>query len=215
MIPPRPWEVGDHEARWNGYLLAPGSPVLRNKVGATTTEALRAAENDLLEFRLTELRSQRGLVSRTYDLAHLQRLHLQLFQDVYEWAGDLRTVGIAKGEGEDTSFVPPLDIERPVAHVAARIAESHLLRDVGADELVDEVTYLYDYLNFAHPFREGNGRAQREFFAQLLAESGRGLDWSKADMDGLHSACHAARVDGDTSALRTIIAVALTVDPVY
>ena len=55
------------------------------------------------------------------------------------------------------------------------------------------MTYLYDYLNFAHPFREGNGRTQREFFTQLLAESGNGLDWSKVDMDGLHFACHIAR----------------------
>lgn len=215
MTEPRPWELGDHEARWNGYLLATGSPVLRNKVGATTAEDLRAAENDLLEFRLTELRSQSRLVPRTYDLEHLQRLHFQLFQDVYEWAGDLRTVGIAKGEGDDTSFIPPLNIERPVAHVASRIADSHLLRDIERDALADEVTYLYDYLNFAHPFREGNGRTQREFFAQLLAESGHGLDWSKVDMAGLHSACHVARVDGDTSKLRSIIAVALTDDPVY
>ena len=93
MTEPRPWEIGDHEARWAGYLLAPGSPVLRNKVGATTSDELRAAENDLLEFRLTELRSQPRLVSRTYDLTHLQHLHFQVFQDIYEWAGDLRTVG--------------------------------------------------------------------------------------------------------------------------
>lgn len=215
MTEPRPWEIGDHEARWAGYLLAPGSPVLRNKVGATTSDELRAAENDLLEFRLTELRSQPRLVSRTYDLTHLQHLHFQLFQDIYEWAGDLRTVGIAKGDGDDTSFIPPLEIERPVAHVETRIAESHLLRDVGREALVDEVTYLYDYLNFAHPFREGNGRTQREFFAQLLAESGHGLDWSKVDMDGLHSACHVARANGDSSELRSMIAVALTDDPVY
>lgn len=56
MTAPRPWELGNHEARWNGYLLAAGSPVLRNKVGATTTEDLRAAHNDLLEFRLTDRR---------------------------------------------------------------------------------------------------------------------------------------------------------------
>ena len=123
MTNPRSWEIGSHEARWDGYLLTLGSTVLRNKIGATTPDDLRAAENDLLEFRLTELRSHPGLVPRTYDLTHLRRLHFQLFQDVYEWAGDLRTVGIANGEGDDTSFVPPREIQRPVAHVAARIAE--------------------------------------------------------------------------------------------
>ncbi len=211
----RPWEVGDHEARWDAYLLAPESAVLRNKVGAASAADLRAAENDLLEFRLAELRSHPWLVLRTYDLSHLQKLHFQLFQDVYEWAGDLRTVGIAKGEGDDTSFIPPLEIPRPVAHVASRITESDMLRQIGADDLVDEVTYLYDYLNFAHPFREGNGRTQREFFAQLLAESGRGLDWDGIDMNDLHSACHQARTAGQVAGLRSEIARAITDRPVY
>lgn len=174
MTDPRPWEVGSHEARWDGYLLGPGSTVLRNKVGATTSDDLRAAENDLLEFRLTQLRSQPELVPRTYDLTHLRRLHFQLFQDVYEWAGDL-----------------------------------------DADGLVLEVTYLYDYLNFAHPFREGNGRTQREFFAQLLAESGRGIEWDAISMSDLHAACHQARTVGDVNELRAVISAALNDQPVY
>lgn len=118
--------VGDRRPRGalGGLPARPGSPVLRNKVGATTSDELRAAEIDLLEFRLTELRSQPRLVSRTYDLTHLQHLHFQLFQDIYEWAGDLRTVGIAKGDGDDTSFIPPLEIERPVAHVETRFARA-------------------------------------------------------------------------------------------
>ena len=94
--PPPPWQVGDHEARWNAYLLTPGSAVLRNRVGATTIEDLRSAENDLLEFRLAELRSRPRLIARTHDLTHLRRLHHHLFQDVYEWAGALRTVGLGK-----------------------------------------------------------------------------------------------------------------------
>lgn len=215
MTDPRPWEIGDHEARWDGYLLSPGSTVLRNKIGVVTADGLRAAENDLLEFRLTELRSSPRLVSRTYDLAHLRSLHFQLFQDIYQWAGELRTVGIAKGDGDDTSFIPPLEIERPVAHVATRIAESDCLRDIAGQDLVDEVTYLYDYLNFAHPFREGNGRTQREFFAQLAAESGHGLEWGGIQMSTLHSACHRARTAGDLTELRGIIATVLNDQPVY
>lgn len=215
MSDPRPWEVGDHESRWFGYLIAPGSSVLRNKIGATTAEDLRVAENDLVEARVVELRSRPGLVKRTYDLAHLRGLRFQLFQDVCEWAGDIRTVGIAKGDGEENSFIPPLDIERPVAHVASRIADSDLLRTVSCDALIDEVAYLYDYLNFAHPFREGNGRTQREFFAPLLAESSHGLAWIDIEMTELHSACHLARTQGDIAPLRAIIAEVLPDAPVY
>lgn len=213
--PVRPWQVGDHEDRWNGYLIAAGSDVLRNKVGATTAEELRHAENDLVEFRLTELRARPGLVPRTYDLQHLERLHFHLFQDVFEWAGEVRTVGIAKGEGEDTSFMPPLEIGRSVAHVADRIAATDRLRSVAPADLVSEVAYLYDYLNFAHPFREGNGRTQREFFAQLLAESGHGLAWDRVATADLHDACHRARTDSDSTGLAAIFGSILTDDPRY
>ena len=145
---------------------------------------------------------------RTFDSAHLKALHRQLFQDVYEWAGEFRTVGLARGEGEDTSFIPPLEIELPIAHVAQRV-DSDRLRGTDSDGLVGEVTYLYDYLNFAHPFREGNGRTQREFFAQLLAESGRAMSWDSVAMEELHRACHSARTIGDTQLLEQVMAVAL------
>lgn len=154
--------------------------MLRNKVRATTAEQLRTAENDLLEYRLAELRERPGLATRTYDLAHLKALRHQLLQDVYEWVGELRTVGLAKGEGEDTSVMPPFEIERPVAHVAARIAETDRLRNVDTDGSVAEVTYLYDYLNFVHPFREGNRRAQREFFVQYWGKPGGGWRGSES-----------------------------------
>lgn len=189
--------------------------MLVNKLGLTTVEALQAAENDLVEARVAELRARPSLVPRTYDLAHLKSLHRHLFQDVYEWAGDLRTVGIAKGEGDDTSFMPPFEIERPVAHVADRIAASDHLRTTSPADLVDELAYLYDYLNFAHPFREGNGRTQREFFAQLVAESDHGLAWDRIEMANLHAACHNARTAGDLTGLIEIFELILTDDPAY
>lgn len=209
MSDPWSWEVADHQERWDGYLIEPGSSVLRNKVGARTVDELRDAENDLVEYRLAEFRERPRLVARTYDADHLKALHRQLFQDVYEWAGEFRTVGLAKGEGEDTSFIPPLEIEMPITHVAQRIADSDRLRGTADEALVGEVTYLYDYLNFAHPFREGNGRTQREFFAQLLAVSDRSMSWERVTMDEFHTACHVARTVGDISKLETVIAAAL------
>lgn len=187
--------------------------MLRNKVNALTVEELRDAENDLLEVRLAELRAEPSLVDRTYDLEHLQAIHRYLFQDVYEWAGELRTVGITKGTGE--SFMPPLGIEQPFQHVQQRIRESDRLRNLEGDRLSSEVAYLYDYANFAHPFREGNGRSQREFFDQLLAESGHGLDWDLIDETQLHEACHRARNDDDLDPLIAIFSTILNQDPAY
>lgn len=203
----RPWETGSPETRWNGYFVDTESEVLRNLLGIEDSQVLADAENDLVEFRTAELREQPGLVRRTFDLPHLQALHRQLFQDVYEWAGDLRTVGLAKGGGE--SFVPPDDIWRPVDHVVQRIRESDYLRALEEDRIAHEVAYLYDYLNFAHPFREGNGRTQREYFGQLLAESERSFDWQLIEMSQLHHACHVARNNGDLEPLAAVVRTVL------
>jgi cell filamentation protein len=208
---PRPWDTGDFEANWQGYFI-PGTSVLRNRVGATTREALIDAENDLVEIRVAELRDDPAGVSRTYDLPHLQALHRYLFQDVYDWAGELRTVGIEKA-GE--SFIPPLDVARPVVHIAEQIAQSQRLCSLGDDELPNQLAYMYDYINFSHPFREGNGRTQREFFDQLLAESGHGLAWDLIEITDLHGACHVARAEGELKPLRQIFRRIVDDDPAY
>ena len=132
---------------------------MRNRVGARTLDELRDAENDLVEARVIELRETPDLLGdRTYDLVYLRAIHRQLFQDVYTWAGDLRTVGIEK---DDESFCPPGSISQPMDHVAAEIHRLKRLRAVPEADLAQIVAYLYDYTNFAHPFREGNGRSTR------------------------------------------------------
>lgn len=77
------------------------------------------------------------------------------------------------------------------------------------------LAYMYDYINFAHPFREGNGRTQREFFDQLLSESGRGLAWNLIDKTELHNACHVARADGDPEPLQTLFSRIVDDEPGY
>lgn len=206
-----PWTAGDDEERWHGYLIPPEHTVLRNLVGADTDEELRAAENDLVEYRFAELREHPDLIPRTYDLDHFRKLHRQLFQDVYAWAGELRTVGLTKGVGHP--FLPPPEIPGLVARAAQRIARTDLLRQVPAPHLSRAIAELYDQLNYAHPFREGNGRTQREFFAQLLAESGRELAWDRIETSDLHFACEVARNRGDRMYLTTIVNTALTRHP--
>ncbi|MCU6566725.1 Fic family protein, partial [Klebsiella pneumoniae] len=71
----------------------------------------------------------------------------------------------------------------------------------GEGDLAGQVAYRYDYVNYAHPFREGNGRSTREFFDLLLSERGSGLDWGKTDLEELHGACHVARANSDLTGL--------------
>jgi cell filamentation protein len=209
---PYPWDTGDLDQNWLGYFI-PGTHILRNRVGAQTLDALRDAENDLVEFRVIELREAPDLLGdRTYDLAYLKAIHRQLFQDVYEWAGDLRTVGIEKG---NESFCPPGSISQPMGHVAVEIHRHKQLKVISDADVPRTVAYLYDYTNFAHPFREGNGRSTREFFDLLLSERGNGLDWEKTNQHQLHSACHAARAESDLSGLIEMFTEILDTEPAY
>ena len=149
---------------------------------------------------------------RTYDLVYLQAIHRHLFQDVYVWAGDIRTVGIEKG---DESFCPPGNIRQAMDHVAIEISDRKQLKTVRQTDLPRTVAYLYDYVNFAHPFREGNGRATREFFDLLLSERSAGLNWQKTDSAELYSACHTARAQHDRGGLVTMFTRILDAEPAY
>ncbi|MFW0787929.1 Fic family protein [Gordonia sp. CPCC 206044] len=209
----QPWNTGNPDQDWIGYFLPGSEGVLRNRVGATSAEELSVAETDLSEARLLELREKPRLATpRTYDLAHMSAIHKQLFQDVYDWAGEVRTVGIEK-DGE--SFCPPGNISQAMQHVATRIAETDSLRDVAESALAQQVAYLYDYVNYAHPFRECNGRSTRELFDQLLAERSRGLDWERTDSAELYRACHSARADSDLRGLELMFERIIDRHPAY
>lgn len=100
-------------------------------------------------------------------------------------------------------------------HVAAEVHRLRRLTAVVDSDLARTVAYLYDYANFAHPFREGNGRATREFFNLLVAERGNGLDWEQTDHTEFHNACHTARAHGVLTGLTTMFATILNADPAY
>lgn len=181
MIDAPPWQVGTESQRWEGYLDphhydgTVGQGVLRNLVGATTYDELRVREDAFVAARGTSLHIH-GLPA-SYDLAGLQGIHRHLFSDVYPWAGELRTVPIAKGAG--TAFCSPEKIEPAFAQVAALLDELNLLRDVAPLLYPETLGRIYNAVNTIHPFREGNGRTQREFVSALAAKAGYTLEWTR------------------------------------
>ncbi len=158
----RPWESGDEHARWDGYLLADGR-TLRNRVRATTPEMLREREDRRVEARALTLR-EHGLPA-TYDLAGLRAIHRHLFQDVYDWAGDVRTVSIRKSR--DGWFAPLDRIDDAMDAVATYLRDTDNLRTLDPSAVPGALASVYDVVNQTHPFREGNGRVQREFITAL------------------------------------------------
>lgn len=180
MSAPRPWEGGDERDRWNGYLDFTridgevGYPVLRNKVDAHTYDQLRLIEDEFAAVRAATLDAHG--IPATYDLDGLRSIHRHVFQDVYEWAGEVRTVNMRKG---DEGFAPPETIRPLMAGVAEAMRETDLLRTIPEHNYPEALATIYNTINSAHPFREGNGRTQRLFVDALAAESGHRLDWTK------------------------------------
>lgn len=212
MSDPRPWTVGDEAQRWAGYLDERtwdpdiGQPVLRNLVGATSYDDLRILEDQFVEARALTMR---GLgIPQSYDLAGLCEVHRHLFQDVYSWAGELRTVGLVKGEA---AFAPPELIEPIVNEIGDTIRDSDNLRGMPSGQVPESLARLYAMTNLAHAFREGNGRTQREFIGALARESGHVVDWTKLPGPVNDRASEASR-RGDLEPMRQAFAGIVSVD---
>jgi cell filamentation protein len=173
--------------------------VFRNRLGLTDRAALDAAERTFAVQRVKQL-GRRRLPGR-YDLDHLRAFHWTIFQDVYPWAGMLRTVLIVKAGG---SFCLPHLIEPTAVDVLGRLAAAGHLRGRDRPAFLDGLTDLLAEVNALHPFREGNGRTQRAFLSQLAGDAGWRLRWSGVDRDRNVDAARAA-AGGDRAPLRALL----------
>lgn len=153
----------------------PVTGILRNNLGLGTARDLEAAEREIAHAALILLRE--SPVQPTYDLSHLCAIHRRIFGDIYEWAGQVRTVAIAKG----SMFCLPQFIESAAAEIFRQLRQEKFLRGFDRDAFIDRVTYYLGEVNAIHPFREGNGRTQRAFFEQLAHEAGYSLAWQQLD----------------------------------
>lgn len=148
----------------------PGTTVLRNRLGLTTDHALNDAERALSEIAASEIE----FVPPPYDLPHLQRIHRQLFGDLYEWAGELRTLDISKG---GTHFCHVTRVEPEANKIFRSLAQANWLEGLERGDLVVAAAEYFGDLNMIHPFRDGNGRAQRILFEQLIINAGYEISW--------------------------------------
>jgi len=183
--------------------LEPASGILRNQLGLTDRATLDRAEAELTEWRRAEMITRP--VKVTGDLRQLQAIHRQLFQDVYDWAGRLRTVDIRKGTGPAAEFFMPVyRLESGAGFAFAELAGEHQLHGLDRDRFVARLAHHYDQVNYLHPFREGNGRTQRIFWTQIAAGAGFDLDWSRVTGADNDQASRAAMERQDLSELHAI-----------
>ena len=156
------------------YLL-PSGDVLRNRCGIADQVELADFELKASLARVAEL--TRCPVEGSFDLRHLCAIHRHIFQDVYNWAGKVRTVDIAKG-----MWYCRVDaIESESRRIFRAIADDDYLVGRSREQFVVRLAEHWGEVNALHPFREGNTRAQRVFFEQLSQVAGWPIDWAKLD----------------------------------
>lgn len=161
---------------WNDYFW-PGTTVLINKPGLTDQTQLDQFEAFRAAVRDQEIRSGTVAIARTFDAKHLQALHGHLFVDVYDWAGQYREVEMSKGR------LPFATLDRIESYLADT---THIIATTTWPELdraafVEQSAKVYSYVNSAHPFREGNGRAGKLLLSQVAEMTRYDLDYAKID----------------------------------
>jgi cell filamentation protein len=131
--------------------LHPGTNVLRNLRGLADPELLERFEARQTHRRIAELID--APIPNVLDIAHLKAIHWHIFQDVYEWAGQFRTVNISKG---GHLFGLATFLEASVQQILVKLAAEKHLADLDANVFAARAAYFFGELNAAHPFREGN-----------------------------------------------------------
>lgn len=144
---------------------------LENKLGITSSAELACEEERISKKKAVEL-FESGTLDKLEPgkFASLQAIHKALFEDIYDFAGQLRTVNLAKG---NFRFAPLIYLEAALANI-----------DKMPQSTYDEIIEKYVEMNVAHPFREGNGRSTR-IWLDLMLKSGIGqvVDWSRVDKE--------------------------------
>ncbi len=144
---------------------------LENKLGITNSAELAREEERISKKKAVEL-FENGTLDKLEPgkFSSLQAIHKALFEDIYDFAGQLRTVNLAKG---NFRFAPLIYLEAALANI-----------DKMPQSAYDEIIEKYVEMNVAHPFREGNGRSTR-IWLDLMLKSGIGqvVDWSRVDKE--------------------------------
>ncbi|MCE3261827.1 MAG: cell filamentation protein [Pseudoduganella sp.] len=155
---------------WDTHYCYPGTAVLINKLGLTDKTDLEAAEVELTQARIEQFKPDFDNIS----LSALRDIHHFLFQDIYEWAGELRTVDISKGS---TRFANVSRVEPEASKLFRQLTQEKYLVCLSREHFVARLAHYYSELNIVHPFRDGNGRAQRLLFEVISINAGYLLRW--------------------------------------
>lgn len=173
--------------------------VLHNLANIDNEMVLLAYESLHVSKRLQELYDKPIKIKNT---TNILTIHKYLFQDIYAWAGKLRTVNISKdgkpffdGERFQTAFL----------YIDTLIAEYKKIRKTDRQAFAHKLADILDNINYLHPFREGNGRTQREFLHLLALEKGLILNLNPPDNIEVYERYMQGTIESDVPKLSSLI----------
>lgn len=177
--------------------LYPDVDVLRNKEDIRDAEELARFERLSSANRMETLPDNRSISADGY-----RALHGHIFQDVYAWAGQDRTVALTKG---DSPFCFPEYIDQELRRRFEAIQRENDLRDLSAEDFASRAAEHVSELNAIHPFREGNGRTQRAFLEVLGERAGHDIDLERIEPGPWHEASIDSFRTRDYTRMRAVI----------
>ncbi|MDR1740163.1 MAG: Fic family protein [Bacteroidales bacterium] len=177
----------------------PETGILRNLAGVTDKETLILIEAGATAKCINELQKTPLKIKSSKTLLDI---HKYLFQDVYSWAGVVRTVEISKG---GTPFFPVKRFETAFSYIDSLISEYRQIDNRQKKLLARKLAEILDSVNFLHLFREGNGRTQREFLRVLALEKGFMLNLNPPDNPAIYEYYMSGTINGDVEKLSAMI----------
>ena len=159
-----------YEYERDDFYCYPDSTVLKNKLDIKDWETLEKAEREITGLKAVQFSDSPFPDELNFN--YIKKLHKFLFQDIYNWAGETRKVDISKGN----IFCQHELIEVNADFLMNELKAENYLLDT--TDIVKRLAYYLGDLNSIHPFREGNGRIQRLFVAELARRAGYDLDFS-------------------------------------
>lgn len=177
----------------------PATGVLRNLQDVTDPEVLLFVESGAVTKRLQELYENPIKIK---GIDSLFEIHKHLFQDIYAWAGKKRTVEISKGGKQ---FFPTTYFNNAFMHIEQLIVDFKKIPQDNKRHLAEKLAEILDNVNYLHPFREGNGRVQREFLRLLALEKGLTLNLNPPDNNSVYERYMKGTVESNIETLTELI----------
>ena len=177
----------------------PKTGILKNLVDITDAEDLLFFESVTVTKRISELHTK---PIKIIGIETLFSIHRQLFQDIYAWAGKARTVEINK---DGKQFFPTSNFENAFRFIDGLILEFKKTEKNDKNQIAENLSQILDNVNYLHPFRDGNGRAQREFIRMLALEKGIDLNLNPPDNKDVYERYMQGTINSDTKILKELI----------